>query len=259
MIVAGQAISGAFATRDATGELAALVPAPAGLLYVNGVPTGDAVTIAGANPYSWAVTLPALAAGDHVQVYITAGGTGAFVWTDCVAPAGMIADISASVWTYVSRTLTVPITVIQNPIVIGTGLNPVKALTFDALISGLTIPAGWTAVELTAKRTVKDTDSGAILQLKVSNPGVGTDGVLVVERVAATVAQRTQGSLVVNQPGGSVTVHLQDDLTAELTEIEDDENAGFDIKIFYTSGGETMSLSYRGEWTMGNTETQSLS
>jgi hypothetical protein len=58
-----------------------------GALYKNGVVTADAVTISGgAGLYKWSVTLPVLAAGDVVQVYITATvatvATAAVVWSD---------------------------------------------------------------------------------------------------------------------------------------------------------------------------------
>lgn len=37
-----------------------------------------------------------------------------------------------------------------------------------------------------------------------------------------------------------------------------DENAGYDAKIYYTSGGESMSIAYRGSWEVGSTETLAL-
>lgn len=72
MVRTGQTWTGMVATRDATGALVAAGAGPAGALYVNGVLNAAVVTIAGANPYSWSVTLPALAATDCVSMYITA-------------------------------------------------------------------------------------------------------------------------------------------------------------------------------------------
>lgn len=68
----GQAWSGGFVTVGATGALVTPSVGPAGALYVNGTATADSVTISGTNPYKWSVTLPALTAGDRVEIYITA-------------------------------------------------------------------------------------------------------------------------------------------------------------------------------------------
>lgn len=70
MIQSGQTWYGMVVTKDATGALSAGV-GTAGALYVNGVVNAAAVAIAGANPYSWTVTLPVLARGDCVSMYIT--------------------------------------------------------------------------------------------------------------------------------------------------------------------------------------------
>lgn len=94
----GQTIAGSFCTVSATGALTAATGTPVGTLYVAGVANAATVTIAGSNPYSWSVTLPALAAGDIVQMYITATisaiSAGGFVWDD-VADTGLISDVKA--------------------------------------------------------------------------------------------------------------------------------------------------------------------
>ena len=68
----GTAWAGTFVTLDATGALATPSAGPAGVLYIDGTADAAAVTISGANPYKWAVTLPALTAGQRVDMYITA-------------------------------------------------------------------------------------------------------------------------------------------------------------------------------------------
>lgn len=127
-VVSGADWHGVFATRGADGSLLAPDVIPVGALWVNGVATGAVVTINGANPYSWDVTLPALADGDCVSMYITATIAG-------IATAGVVAEDTVStvyissrgtadpgdamaltvaerttvagvVWTYVTRTLT---------------------------------------------------------------------------------------------------------------------------------------------------------
>lgn len=84
MLKSGQTWKGVFATLDATGALSAATVGPAGALYVDGVLNGAGVTIAGANPYSFSVTLPAMTAGQSASIYIAATVGG-------VATAGVIA------------------------------------------------------------------------------------------------------------------------------------------------------------------------
>jgi len=84
----GDTWRGLIVTKDATGALAVPGVGPAGALYVNGVLNGAAVAIAGANPYSWSVVLPALAVSDRVSMYITATIGG-------IATAGVVAEESA--------------------------------------------------------------------------------------------------------------------------------------------------------------------
>ena len=83
----GQAWAGLFVTLDATGAKAASADA-AGTLYVDGVADAATVTITGSNPYKWAVTLPALTAGQRVDMYIT--GT-----IGTIATAGIVASAQA--------------------------------------------------------------------------------------------------------------------------------------------------------------------
>ena len=80
--------TGLIVTKDATGALSAATVGPVGTLYVNGVANAAAVAIAGANPYSWSVVLPALAAGNRVSMYITAT-------VNLIATAAVVAEESA--------------------------------------------------------------------------------------------------------------------------------------------------------------------
>ena len=84
----GTAWAGSFVTLDATGAVTAATGTPSGTLYVDGVANAATVTITGSNPYKWAVTLPALTAGQRVDMYIT--GTIA-----TIATAGFVASEQA--------------------------------------------------------------------------------------------------------------------------------------------------------------------
>jgi hypothetical protein len=88
MVKTGQLVVREFITIDNTGLPVAATVGPTGKLVLNGTDNGAAVTIA--NPavgrYTWSVTMPALTAGDSVDMRIaaTVGGiaTEGIVWQD---------------------------------------------------------------------------------------------------------------------------------------------------------------------------------
>lgn len=84
-VVSGATWTGVIVTKNTTGALVAPTVGPAGVLYVNGMANAAVVAIAGTNPYSWTVTLPVLADGDCVSMYITATIAG-------IATAGVVAE-----------------------------------------------------------------------------------------------------------------------------------------------------------------------
>lgn len=80
-----------------------------------------------------------------------------------------------------------------------------QAVSFQATISGLAIPADWTKVYWTVKRATSEADTDAILQLVETNPAAGTDGLLRLNGAAGTAAN---GTLTVNQAAGTVVIDL---------------------------------------------------
>jgi hypothetical protein len=104
------------------------------------------------------------------------------------------------------------------PVVGGVLTFTIGASFPSTAITGLTIAAAWTKYKFTLKRNADDTDAAAILQYVVSNPAAAaTDGVLVVEGAAATVAQRTLASLVVTQAAGTIALPASALLTTALS------------------------------------------
>lgn len=91
-----------------------------------------------------------------------------------------------------------------------------RTLTLAAVVSGLTIPADWTACYWTVKRGTDDADADALVQILVSNPPDADDGLLVLAGEAAD--DESAGSLTVNQALGTVTIALDDASTAALDE-----------------------------------------
>jgi len=100
MVKTGTVWSGLIVTNDATGALATPSVGPAGVLYVDGTANAASVTISGANPYKWQVTLPALTVGQCVSLYITATiatiATASVVAED-VADTVALSDVSTAV------------------------------------------------------------------------------------------------------------------------------------------------------------------
>lgn len=100
MVKTGQVWTGSFVTKDATGALSTPSVGPAGTLRVAGVATGDVVTISGSNPYKFSVTLPALTAGESVDMYVTATisgiATAAIVATE-MADTSYLSDVAVLV------------------------------------------------------------------------------------------------------------------------------------------------------------------
>lgn len=135
MVKSGQVV---VVTEPATGATGALVTpsvGPAAVLKVNGVTNGATVVVTGSNPYVYTVTLPALTAGDLVEIYATAtissiateqtifraaadtvrvsevtALTATAVWaagSRTLSSFGtLVADVAAAVWASAARTLT---------------------------------------------------------------------------------------------------------------------------------------------------------
>lgn len=121
----------------------------------------------------------------------------------------------------------------------GTTMTLSITASYAATLGGLTIPATWTKMWWSIKDSSNDADNLAVLQVVVSNPAVAaTDGVLYVAAAAATVAQRTLGSLVVDATAGTVAISLTAALTAALPP---GERLSWDLK-YRESGGAVQVL-----------------
>lgn len=130
-------------------------------------------------------------------------------------------------------------------------LTITAGLTFDESVTGLTIPADWVSAIWTLKANVRDADTAALVQLRVTNPGAGGDGLQRVNGVApAAPITAAAGELTVNQAGGAITIYQTDELTALLAAAVD---LGWDVK-FIDAGGD--SSGQRGTADVVLTETR---
>lgn len=119
---------------------------------------------------------------------------------------------SAAVWSHAQRTLTSTAAETMEAIT-GDNLNITKAATFTAQLTGLNIPSSWTKIYFTTKSSNQYADSQALVQILKSNPSAGGDGLIRLNSAPSTVAD---GSLTIDQPGGSVTITLTDEATLQL-------------------------------------------
>src|SRR4030067_497741 len=134
----------------------------------------------------------------------------------------------------------------------GSDLAMVIGITYNTTISGLTIPATWTKVYLTIKENDADLDASSILQLVVSNPADAlVDGVVYINKVAATVVTIAYGTLVVNQAAGTVAIMVMDEGDLLLPA----GKYGYDLKCHLADGTKNQ-LSAGGECSIEYTETR---
>lgn len=135
---------------------------------------------------------------------------------DAMTLAAGAVPTAGEMWSYTPRTLT-STAAATTAAVTGAQLAISITASYAGTISGLTIPATYTKIWFTLKKELADTDASAVLQIVVTNPAAAaTDGVLYVESAAASVAQRTLGSLTINQSGGTVAIAIDETLTASL-------------------------------------------
>lgn len=113
-------------------------------------------------------------------------------------------------------------------------LTITAARTFEATISGLTIPANWVTALWTLKTDDSRPDVAALVQLRETNPAALSDGLQRLNGAALpSGVTAAAGSLTVNQAGGSVVVWLSDEVTARLGKAT---GIGWDVKFIDAAG-----------------------
>lgn len=138
------------------------------------------------------------------------GTLAADVWAYATRTLTSFATLADDVWAYSPRTLTQTAAQVTSALT-GSTLTLTNRVTFSATITGLTIPATWTAIYFTAKVNDHDPDKNSVLQMVVSNPGAGSDGIKYFLGNAAGSAVNAYGSLTVDQPGGEIVIAIADD------------------------------------------------
>ena len=192
---------------------------------------GDAMTLT-----SGERTSVATAVWSSATRTLTSFGTlVADIWSYGTRTLTSFATLVADIWSYTSRTLTQTAAQITAALS-GSTLTLTNRVTFDAIITGLTIPATWTEIYLTAKENEDYPDARSILQIRKSNPGVGTDGIQYIMRSEGNAVTRVYGSLTVNQPSGTITIAVRDD--ADFSNAP--KSTVYDIKCIKTDGSSQL-------------------
>lgn len=187
--------------------------------------------------------------GGYVQVYQAPGME--FVGETAVDALGALAADVAAIRLIVGQLDVSGVTVVARSyaghLVITAGL------TFVGWVTGLPVPADWTAALLTIKRSVGEADSAAVLRLRVNNPAMLTDG---VERLNGSAVEAPltalDGSLAVSVDDGRIDVWLSDELTVRL---RCGTGLGWDVKFFDAAGD---SSGWRGSADVVLTETKEI-
>jgi hypothetical protein len=132
-------------------------------------------------------------------------------------------------------------------------LTITAGLTFDEAVTGLTIPADWEVAIWTLKIHEHQADTAARLQLRVSNPADGDDGLQRLNGAAVAVPiTAADGTLTVTQASGRIDIYLTDELTALLDKAS---GLGWDVKFIDADGDST---GQRGTADVVLTETRAV-
>jgi hypothetical protein len=215
-----------------------------------GAPVGSLIT-------TGFVALPAQPDVYLLSTVLPAGHVGALVVYAADDPTASVSfsinpqdteSSAADVWSYGNRTLTTTVPGATLVVTAGPALSLVKAISFDVAITGLSIPANWAKIYFTVKANNSEADNKSLIQIVISNPSAGSDGLLYLN--AAAAASASDGTLTVDQPGGNITISITDDGTSLLNS---GSNYGYDIKVI-TSASKS-SIIANGTMAFGTTPT----
>jgi hypothetical protein len=192
------------------------------------------------------------------------GGSAADVWAYLIESAttpGSIGDKFRrflAVFNENERTITQPAAQVQAAMT-GPDLAITNGVTFAQSLTGLTIPANWSIIYLTAKAGLDTDDDGATMQIMVSNPAdsetdTEADGLTVFNGEPASDDQG-KASLSVNQGAGTIAVAVAESL--DLVPVAGETRYQYDIKCI-KDDGDTVLLSGEGYIDFLLTPTRSI-
>jgi hypothetical protein len=208
--------------------------------------------ITGVNANSLAAdTLSAGAVSAAAVTKITTGIPAA-VWGYTTRTLSSFGTLLADIWAYAQRTLTQTAAQVAAALA-GGDIAATIAATLTVTLTGLSISGTRTKILFTAKRRPEQADSTALLQVLVSNPAdAAADGLLYINGVPASSAQRTQATLTVDAGAGTITLVVADDLMALLSRTR----VAYDVKQVLADG--TSSVLTAGDFATDHTPTATV-
>jgi len=133
------------------------------------------------------------------------------------------------------------VTASQAPIPSGGSLIIHRGDTFSQQITGLGDLTGWTNLRFTVKNNKLDVDSSSVLQILVTNPTGGGDGLITLEGTTP-YATLSHGNITVDDlSGGKITIDIDEIATKLLTTIGKD--LAYDIQMNTTNAVKTLTES----------------
>jgi hypothetical protein len=179
--------------------------------------------------------------------------TAAQVWSYTLRSLTTFGSLIADLWSYAWRTLTSAGTAEEETD--GTDLTVTRGVTYDHTLTGLSVPATWVALYLTAKRDLVDDDADALVQLMVSNPAdAAADGLIVLNGDDDSTLL-SEGSLTVDAVNGTVRVQLSDEAALLLPVTR---KATYDLK-WLLSDDSSQKPWASASFVVQATETQAVS
>ena len=179
--------------------------------------------------------LPASPAATGDAMTLTSGERSTLataIWSATTRTLSSLGSLVADVWAYAIRTLTTPAQTAETQATAGT-LEIVRGVTWYATLTSVAFPATWVACLFTVKGPGYEDDaddSGALVQIRLSKPAVGGDGLIRLGGAAATAAQ---GSITADEAGGGLTLVLNDEATIELASRT---GLSYDVKFLLAAG-----------------------
>jgi len=187
---------------------------------------------------------------------LTAIGTA--VWSALTAGMAVVGSIGKAlsdllaVFNATTRTLTQSAAQVAAAVA-GPNLAVTRFVTYDQTLTGLTIPATWSVMWLTAKGSKKDPDASAQFMVRVTNGGAASDGGQYYNKVVATAITRAYASLTPNQGAGTIRLLIQDNGTVLLS----DAVYYYDAKCLLADGS-IQQIAGRAKFTVDSSYTQAL-
>jgi hypothetical protein len=161
--------------------------------------------------------------------YVAGGLYGGATSLDSDWVTGVASSDASEIWAYASRTLTQSAAAVTAA-VSGSDLTILRGDTFTAAITGLGSIANRSKLWFTIKASKDDTDEAALVNILLTTPAAGTDGLQTLNGATGTAAQ---GSIVVdNETTGAITITIDDAATVSLIP----QDAVYDIQVLRTTG-----------------------